>query len=184
MSKIGKQPVEIPENVKVEVAKDSISVSGPKGTLTLPLRPEVKVELENSKIFLKRANDGKMAKSLHGLIRTLIANMVIGVTAGWEKVLEVVGTGLTAKIEDNKLVLNLGFSHPVEFVPPAGVTLSVIENKIKVEGVDKAKIGEVAARIRALRLPDVYSGKGIRYLGEVVKTRPGKAAKAVGAVGG
>lgn len=184
MSKIGQQPVEIPENVTVEVSSNQILVAGPKGSLTLELRPEIKVEVQDSKIYLKRVNESKIARSLHGLTRTLINNLVIGVTNGWEKVLEVVGTGYTARVSDNKLILNLGFSAPFEFTPPAGISLSVSENKIEVTGLDKAKVGEVAAQIRNLRPPDVYSGKGIRYLGEVVKTKPGKAAKAVGVAGG
>ncbi len=184
MSKIGKQPVEIPENVEVEVGKDAILVAGPKGPLSLQIKPEIKIEVSDGKIYLKRVNDSKMAKSLHGLTRTLIANMVVGVTAGWEKILEVVGTGFTARVSDNKLILNLGFSHPFEFPPPAGISISVTENKIKVEGCDKAKVGEVAAQIRNLRPPDTYTGYGIRYLDEVVKTKPGKIAKAVGVAGG
>lgn len=180
MSRIGKQPIEIPQEAKVEVDGNQILVSGPKGSQTFQLRSEVKVELEDGKLVVKRKNDSKMAKSLHGLTRTLISNIVVGVTRGWEKTLEVAGTGFAAKTEGEKLVLKLGFSHPVEFTPSEGVSFSVAEGKIKVTGVDKAKVGELAARIRSTYPPNVYSGKGVRYLGEALRKKPGKAAKAIG----
>lgn len=181
MSRIGRQPIEIPENVQVQINRDQILVSGPKGELNLSLKPEIKVEITNNELHVKRAKETKMAKSFHGLFRTLIYNMVIGVTEGWEKILEVIGTGFNAKMIDDKLILNLGFSHSIELVPPGDVAISVFENKIKVAGVDKAKVSQVAAQIRAKRPPGIYSGKGIRYLGEVVKIRPGKVAKVIGA---
>lgn len=184
MSKIGRQPIEIPQEVKVEVNQNQLLISGPKGSQSLNLKPEIKVVLENNRLYIKRTNETAMAKSLHGLTRTLIYNMVVGVSLGWEKNLEVVGTGFAAKMADGKLVLNLGFSHAIEFIPPADVTISVFENKIKIAGLDKAKVGEVAAKIRSKRPPDIYTGFGIRYLGEVVKLKPGKAAKIIGAVGG
>lgn len=180
MSKIGKQPIEITKDNKVEIGPNQISIAGPKGSQTLVLRPEIKLELAENKIYLKRVNETKMAKSLHGLYRTLIYNMMVGVTRGWEKVLEIVGTGFSAKVVDSKLILNLGFSHPIEFTPPPEVSISISENKIKVIGLDKAKVGEVAAQIRALKPPDPYKGKGIRYLQEAVKLKPGKAARMIG----
>lgn len=180
MSRIGKQPVEVPENVKVDFLPNQISVTGLKGHQVLELTPQIKVELVGSKIKVTRKNNSKLAKSLHGLTRTLIYNAVIGVTEGFEKTLEVTGTGFAARREDSKLILKLGFSHPVEFFVPEGINITVAENKIKVTGVDKAKVGEVAAKIRLFYPPDAYSGKGIRYVGEKLRIKPGKAAKAVG----
>lgn len=182
MSRIGKQPIEIPENVTVEVDAGQISVSGPKGHQVLELKSQIKVEKTDNIVKIVRKNDSKLAKSLHGLTRTLIYNAIIGVTAGFEKTLEVVGTGFTARTEGDKLVLKLGFSHPVEFLPLEGISVSVLENKIKIEGINKAKVGEVAAKIRSFYPPNAYSGKGIRYVGEKLRIKPGKAAKAVGGV--
>lgn len=180
MSRIGRQPIEIPEGARVELDSSQILVSGPRGSQIIELKPQISLDFRDSKVYVKRKNNTKAAKSLHGLIRTLIYNMLVGVTVGWEKVLEVVGTGFGVKLEGNKLILKLGFSHPVEFISPEGIAISVTENKIKITGVNKAKVGEIAAKIRQLAPPNAYSGKGIRYLDEKLRLKPGKSAKAVG----
>ena len=180
MSRIGKQPINIPEDVKVEIADGKVVVRGPKGSLNLKLRREVKVKKEGDRIVVKRANETKLARSLHGLTRTLIANMIEGVTKGFTKTLELIGVGYRAAVEDQSLVLKVGFSHPVRVTPPPGVKFEVSGKKIKVLGIDKQAVGDVAARIRKIRPPDPYKGKGIRYEGEVVKRKPGKTAKTVG----
>jgi len=183
MSKVGKQPVEIPVDVEIEIDKNLVSVTGPKGAQSLAIHPQISVELVNSQVLVKRKNDAKIAKALHGLTRTLIYNMVVGVTKGWEKIIEVSGTGFGVRFEGGKLILKLGFSHLIEFTPPKGIATEVSENKIKITGANKAKVGEIAAKIRAFSPPNPYSGKGIRYLGEKLKLKPGKAARAVGGIG-
>lgn len=185
MSLIGQQPVKIPQGVTVKINRDEVVVTGPKGSLKRKLRPEVKVSLDekNGELKVKRQVESKLAKSLHGLTRSLMANMVQGVHQGFEKKLELVGTGYRVKMEADKIILSVGFSHPVEFKTPAGIKLDIEGNNfIKVSGCDKALVGQVAASIRAIRPPEPYKGKGIRYQGEVVKTKPGKAGK-VGAGG-
>lgn len=180
MSRIGEQPIEIPEGVEIRVTNSEIEVRGPKGSLNLKLRKEIKVKKENGEIIVKRVNETKLAKSLHGLTRTLIANMIEGVTRGFSKTLELIGVGYRAALEDQNLVLKVGFSHPVKITPPPGIRLEVSGRKIKVLGIDKQAVGEVAARIRKIRPPDSYKGKGIRYEGEKIKKKPGKTAKTVG----
>lgn len=180
MSRIGRQPIEIPEGVQVELSEHQITISGLKGSQVLDLKPQIAIERVDSKIKVLRVNDSKVAKSLHGLTRTLIYNAIVGVTTGFEKTLEVVGTGFVARVEGKKLILKLGFSHPVEFIPPQDINITVSENKIKVEGINKAKVGQVAAKIRSFYPSNVYSGKGIRYVGEKLKIKPGKAARSVG----
>ena len=180
MSRIGKQPIEIPAGVKVEMTGDKIMVKGPKGGLDLKLRREIKVKKENDKLTVGRINNTKLARSLHGLIRTLIANMIEGVTKGFDKTLELVGVGYRVALEGESLVLKVGFSHPVKISPPEEIKFEVIKNKIKISGIDKQKVGDMAAKIRKIRPPDSYKGKGIRYEGEKVKTKPGKTAKTVG----
>jgi len=183
MSRIGKKPIQIPEGVNVEVKNGAVVVTGPKGSLTVNFRPEIEVLVEDKKILVKRKGENKLAKSLHGLTRTLIANAVEGVTNGFSKSLEVVGTGYRASLEGETLVLAVGFSHLVKVSPPPGIKFEVEgNNKIKVSGIDKALVGQVAAQIRKIRPPDPYKGKGIRYEGEEVKLKPGKAGKA-GAAG-
>lgn len=177
MSRIGRQPIKIPEEVKVTVENQIVRVDGPRGSLTQFVRPEIKVEVKNDEVKVLRTNEKKLAKALHGLTRTLIANMIMGTTKGWSKTLELHGVGYRAKMEGGKLVLKVGFSHPVEIVPPQGIELSVSGNKITVSGNDKALVGQVAAKIRAVRKPEPYKGKGIRYVGEKVRRKPGKAAK-------
>lgn len=181
MSRIGKMPIKIPQDVDVKVYDHSLTVSGSLGRLTQVFRPEVKLIYDQDQITVERTTDSKMAKSLHGLTRTLISNMIIGVCQGFEKELELQGVGYRAKQEDDNLVLSLGYSHPIKVTPPPGIKLSVSENKIKVWGIDKSLVGQVASDIRRLRPPDPYKGKGIRYLGEEVRLKPGK--KALGQVG-
>lgn len=177
MSRIGRLPVAVPAGVTVEIAENNVvTVKGPKGTLTREFAPEMEIKKEGETIVVTRPNDLKRMKSLHGLTRTLINNMVVGVTQGYEKVLEINGVGYRAAKQGNKLVLTLGFSHPVEMEAPAGITIEVpAPNKIVVSGADKEVVGAVAADIRKWRKPEPYKGKGIRYEGEVVRRKAGKA---------
>lgn len=178
MSKVGRQPIEIGKNITVSVENGKVQVKGPGGVLIQDVRPEVKVAVKEGKVLVSRTSEGKLAKSLHGLTRTLIANMVKGVSQGWEKRLEMHGTGYRARFEKDTLVLTVGFSHPVEIKPVEGITFKVEGNdKIIVSGIDKAQVGQVAAQIRSVRPPEPYKGKGIRYEGEKVRRKPGKAGK-------
>ena len=187
MSHIGKKPILIPEKVKVKIEENRLYVEGPLGSNSLVLHPLIDVELEDGKIFVRRRDDKKESRSLHGLFRTLIANLIEGVTKGFEKTLQIVGVGYRATKEGDNLVLNIGFSHPVVVKPKPGITFEVAQDPetrqilIIVKGIDKQVVGEQAAEIRAIRPPDAYHGKGIRYKGEVVRLKPGKAAKIGGA---
>lgn len=181
MSKIGKLPVQIPQGVNVSIADSEVSVSGPKGELAFTIRPEVKVEVKEDKVMVTRKNETKFAKSLHGLTRSIIANMIKGVTVGHEKTLELVGVGYRATKDGNNLVLSVGYSHPVVITEPLGIALVTEENKIIVSGADKILVGETAARIRRVRPPEPYKGKGIKYTGEFIRRKAGKTVKAVGA---
>lgn len=184
MSRIGNAPILIPQGVTVTSAEGVISVNGPKGSLKMNVEGAIKVEIEGDKITLKRSNDQKKVRALHGLIRSLIANMVTGVNSLWIKKLELVGVGFRAQANNNKLILNVGFSHPVEIIAPEGITFEITDNtKIKVSGVNKELVGQIAANVKKVRVPDVYKGKGIRYEGEYIKKKVGKSAK-VGAAGG
>jgi len=183
MSRIGRKPIVVPQGVTVEIRNGEVAVAGLKGNLTIKIRPEVEVVEENNQILVKRKEESKLARSLHGLTRTLIANAIEGVTNGFSKTLQIVGTGYRASLEGETLVLAVGFSHLVKVLPPPGIKFEVEENvKIRVLGVDKALVGQVAAQIRKIHPPDPYKGKGIRYEGEEVKLKPGKAGK-VGATG-
>ena len=175
MSRIGRHPVAIPAGVTVEIAeKNVVTVKGPKGTLVR----ELPVEKEGEEVIVTRPNDLKKMKSLHGLTRTLINNMVIGVTEGYEKVLEVNGVGYRASKSGNKLTLNLGYSHPVEMEDPEGIeTVLDGQNKIIVKGISKEKVGQYAAEIRDKRRPEPYKGKGIKYADEVIRRKVGKTGK-------
>ena len=177
MSRIGRHPVAIPAGVTVEIAeKNVVTVKGPKGTLVRELPVEMEIKKEGEEVIVTRPNDLKKMKSLHGLTRTLINNMVIGVTEGYEKVLEVNGVGYRASKSGNKLTLNLGYSHPVEMEDPEGIeTVLDGQNIIIVKGIDKEKVGQYAAEIRDKRRPEPYKGKGIRYAGEYVIRKEGKA---------
>lgn len=174
MSRIGKNPIEVPQGVEVKIENNIITVKGPKGTLTQDYLPQVEVKLEDGKLLVNVANreDG----NLHGLTRTLISNMVIGVTQGFEKTLEINGVGYKAQKQGKKLVLTLGYSHPVEFEEFEGITLDVpAPNSIIVKGIDKQVVGQIAANIREKRLPEPYKGKGIKYAGERIRRKEGKA---------
>ena len=179
MSRIGRLPVKIPAGVTVEIAENNkVTVTGPKGTLERELPTEMEIKKEGEEIIVTRPNDLKKMKSLHGLTRTLINNMVVGVTKGYEKVLEVNGVGYRAQKQGNKLILSLGYSHPVEMTDPEGLE-SVLEgqNKITVKGIDKEKVGQYAAEIRDKRRPEPYKGKGIKYADEVIRRKVGKTGK-------
>ena len=179
MSRIGRMPVAVPAGVTVDIAADNVvTVKGPKGTLTRALAPEMHIKLENGEITVSRPNDLKKMKSLHGLTRTLIHNMVTGVTEGYSKKLEVNGVGYRAQKQGNKLILNLGYSHPVEMVDPEGVSTAVEgTNLITVSGISKEKVGQYAAEIRSKRAPEPYKGKGIKYVDEVIRRKAGKTGK-------
>ena len=178
MSRIGRQPVVIPAGVTVTVEDgNKITVKGPKGTLERVLAPEMDIKVENDTVVVTRPNDLKKMKSLHGLTRTLIQNMVIGVSTGYEKVLEVNGVGYKCAKQRKKLVLNLGYSHPVEMQDPEGLEAKVEGNTITVEGIDKEKVGQYAAEIRDKRRPEPYKGKGIKYADEVIRRKVGKTGK-------
>ncbi len=178
MSRIGKMPIAIPAGVTVEVAENNkVTVKGPKGTLERVLPAEMDISVEGAEVLVKRPNDLKKMKSLHGLTRTLVANMVTGVTAGYEKVLEVNGVGYRAQKQGKKLVLSLGYSHPVEMLDPEGLESVVEGAKITVKGIDKEKVGQYAAEIRAKRGPEPYKGKGIKYADEVIRRKVGKTGK-------
>ena len=180
MSRIGKLPVAVPNGVNVTINDGEVSVKGPKGELSQQILSQVvDVKLEEGKVIVARKGEAKPHRSAHGLTRTLIANMVEGVSKGFRKSLEIQGVGYRAAKSGEKLNLTLGFSHPVVFEPPKGISLSVEgTNKIHVDGIDKQQVGQVAAQIRELRPPEPYKGKGVRYEGEVIKKKLGKAGKA------
>lgn len=176
MSRIGRKPVEIPAGVEVKQDGHLLTVKGPKGTLTREFRKEIDIKVEAKEILVTRPSDEKLYRSLHGLTRTLINNMVVGVSSGFEKNLEINGVGYRAQKQGKKVVLTLGYSHPVEYEEPAGITIDVpAQNKIVVKGIDKQVVGEVAAQIRGFREPEVYKGKGIKYDYEVIRRKEGKA---------
>ena len=178
MSRIGRMPIAIPDGVTVTIAENNqVTVKGPKGTLERVLPAEMDIKQEGSEIIVTRPNDLKKMKSLHGLTRTLIHNMVVGVTAGYEKTLEVNGVGYRASKSGNKLTLNLGYSHPVEMSDPEGLEAVVDGSKIIVKGIDKEKVGQYAAEIRDKRRPEPYKGKGIKYADEVIRRKVGKTGK-------
>ncbi|MBE5921911.1 MAG: 50S ribosomal protein L6 [Lachnospiraceae bacterium] len=179
MSRIGRMPIAIPAGVTVDIAENNkVTVKGPKGTLERVLPAEMTIKLEGSEVVVTRPNDLKKMKSLHGLTRTLINNMVIGVTNGYEKALEINGVGYRCQKQGKKLILSLGYSHPVEMMDPEGLE-AVVEgqNKIIVKGIDKEKVGQYAAEIRAKRGPEPYKGKGIKYADEVIRRKVGKTGK-------
>ena len=177
MSKIGKLPVSIPEGVTVQLSQNRIEVSGPKGDLSFTFRPEVDIAVEDSTIKVARRQETKFAKSLHGLTRSLVANMVKGVSQGHEKVLELIGVGYRASIQGENLLLSVGFSHPVLIKKIKGVDFEIKDNKIIISGADKSLVGEIAASIKRVRPPEPYKGKGIKYLDELVRRKAGKTLK-------
>ncbi len=181
MSRIGKQPIIIPSGVTITVAGNVVSVKGPKGELTAPLHSDVRAEVADKTVIMAlKDHSSKKGPAIWGLSRTLIANMVAGVTSGFQKILEFEGIGYRAALEGSTLVMQLGFSHPVRFDAPNGITFAVQKNTITVSGIGKELVGETAARIRALKKPEPYKGKGIRYKGEVIRRKSGKKATASG----
>ncbi len=178
MSRIGKAPVAIPAGVEVSIAGDVVTVKGPKGTLSHTVAAPITVAKTDEQVEVKRPDDERISKSLHGLTRTLIANMVIGVTEGYEKNLEIVGTGYRVAQKGSDLEFSLGFSHPVLVKAPSGITFtSESPTKVTIRGIDKQQVGEVAANVRKIRPPEPYKGKGVRYVGEKVRRKAGKAGK-------
>jgi len=177
MSRIGKAPIPVPSGVTIDVKGQDVGVKGPKGQLKLTLRPEISVKQEDGKLVVGRQSEDRMVRSLHGLSRTLVANMVKGVTDGFSRVLEMTGVGYRATMDGRKLVMQLGYSHPVEIEPPVGLDIAVGKgNVITITGIDKQAVGDLAADIRSRRPPEVYKGKGVRYQGEVIRRKAGKAA--------
>lgn len=180
MSRIGRMPIALPKGVEVKVEPGNlVTVKGPKGTLTRALHPDMQIEVAGGQVVVRRPSDARHHRALHGLTRALLANMVTGVSEGFRKELEIVGVGYRAELQGRKLVLSLGFSHPVEVEPPEGIAFEVDRSgrKFSVLGIDKELVGEVAAKIRAKRPPEPYKGKGIRYVGEYVRMKAGKGGK-------
>ena len=174
-------PITVPAGVVVDIKQDEVTVTGPKGQLRRHFDPDMSLSLNNNILTVSRPSDSKVHRSLHGLTRSLLANMVEGVAKGFEKNLEIKGVGYRAEKVGDKLVIRVGYSHPVEVLPLPGVSLAVEgTNRIKVSGANKEMVGEMAAKIRAIRPPDAYKGKGIRYAGELIRLKPGKAGKAIG----
>ncbi|SDS25647.1 50S ribosomal protein L6 [Agrococcus carbonis] len=178
MSRIGRLPIDIPSGVDITVNDGVVTVKGPKGELTIPVASPIEVEVVDGQVQVTRPDDERESRSLHGLTRTLIANDIVGVTEGYSKSLEVVGTGYRVQAKGTGLEFALGFSHPVSVEPPAGITFSVEgNNKVTVSGISKQAVGEVAANLRKLRKPEPYKGKGVRYAGEQIRRKAGKAGK-------
>lgn len=184
MSRIGKMPIPIPGGVDVQVSDGSVTVKGPKGSLTKDVHPDMIIKIDGGNVIVDRPSDEKMHRSLHGLTRTIVANMVEGVTKGYEKVLEVHGVGYRAQLEGKNLNIQVGYSHPVDVTPRPGIEFEVGQETntrlplIKVRGIDKQVVGQQAAEIRAIRKPEPYKGKGIRYSTETVRRKAGKSGKA------
>ena len=182
MSRIGRMPIPIPKGVQVGIKGSYVTVKGPKGELNRSFNPDMTIALQDDQIVVTRPTDDRQHRALHGLTRALLANMVTGVTEGYRKDMEINGVGYRAEMRGDDLVLHVGFSHPVEIAPPPGITLG-IENRGKnvfIQGIDKELVGEMAARVRRVRPPEPYKGKGIRYVGEYVRQKAGKAGKVVG----
>lgn len=179
MSRVGRKPIDIPQGVSVDITSDIVRVKGPNGEMSYSPPEGIKVSIVDSKIVVERGSDTKVDRALHGLARSLISNMVSGVSKGYERVLEITGIGYRAQVKGNKILFTLGYSHPVEFDLPAGVSAKVDEKQttITLSGMDKQLLGQVAANIKALRAPDAYKGKGIRYSGERIKLKAGKTGK-------
>ena len=180
MSRIGRLPIALPQGVQVKIEGQHVSVKGPKGQLERDVHVGIDIKQESSTLMVARANDERNMRALHGLTRALLANMVTGVSTGFRKTLEIVGVGYRGEVQGNDLVLQVGFSHPVRYVPPDGIKLAVEQGNriVHVDGIDKELVGEVAAKIRAIRRPEPYKGVGIRYAGEYVRRKAGKAGKA------
>lgn len=178
MSRIGKKPIEIPSGTTVQISGKTVSVKGPKGQLEATIRDEISVKVEDNQVLVTRNSDNRLDRSLHGLSRTLIANMIEGVSKGFTKTLELVGVGYRCKMQGKTLVLQVGYSHDVEIEPPAGIEFMVEGvNKLHVNGIDKQLVGNTAAKIRAVRKPEPYKGKGIKYAAEKIRRKAGKSGK-------
>ena len=181
MSRIGRMPITVPSGVTVDISENKVAVAGPKGKLSRNLPRDMSIALEGNTLTVSRPSDSTMHRSLHGLTRSLLSNMVEGVTSGFQKYLDIVGVGYRTEQAGDKLILRVGHSYPVEITPLPGVSLTAEGiNRIKVSGINKEVVGEMAAKIRAIRPPDAYKGKGIRYAGEVVRLKAGKSGKVVG----
>jgi len=177
VSRVGKKPIEIPSGVDVQVQDHWITVKGPKGTLEQAIHPAIEVQVSDRKVIVSRQSNQKAHRALHGLVRSLIANMIHGVVSGYEKRLEIVGVGYKAEVRANRLNLTLGYSHSILFVPPEGIHLiAETPTAIVVRGIDKQLVGQVAAKIRSFKPPEPYKGKGIKYEGEYIRRKAGKAA--------
>jgi len=177
VSRVGKEPIEVTQGVDVNLEKNSIQVKGPKGTLSREVHPSMNIELEDGMLSVSRPSDSPVHRSLHGLTRTLLANMVEGVTKGFEKSLQIVGVGYRVEEKGSSLVFQLGYSHPIIFRPPEGITIQIEKGtRMVVSGIDKQLVGQVAAKIRSFRPPEPYKEKGIRYEGEYIRRKAGKAA--------
>ncbi|XOB41601.1 MAG: 50S ribosomal protein L6 [Candidatus Nealsonbacteria bacterium] len=174
MSRVGKKPILIPERVEIKIENQKVIIKGPKGELEREIRPEIRVELKEGKIFVLPKIETKKTKAFWGLTRALLANAIEGVTAGYEKKLQIEGLGFRASLEGDNLVLQVGFTHPVKLKTPEGIKFSVEKNIITVSGINKELVGQVAAKIRKVKPPEPYKGKGIRYLGEVIRKKVGK----------
>lgn len=182
MSRVGKQPISVPDKVQVDIRGSQVTVKGPKGELSRSFHPDMIIKLENGLLQVQRPTDHRTHRALHGLSRALLANMVTGVSEGYSKALEIVGTGYRAELQGQKLVLYLGYSHPIEFDAPEGIAFEVPRGgrTVIVSGIDKELVGEISARIRRQRPPEPYKGKGVRYSGEYVRRKPGKSGKVGG----
>jgi large subunit ribosomal protein L6 len=177
MSRIGKKPVEIPKGIKIDFKDSALKITGPKGTLEMSVHPNMSVSVENDEILVKRPDDYKENKALHGLTRALIQNMILGVTEEYKRVLDIVGVGYRAEMKGKNLLINIGYSHPIYFMPPDGVTLQTpTPTQIVVSGIDKQLVGSVASKIRSIRKPEPYKGKGIKYQNETIVRKAGKTA--------
>ena len=178
MSRVGKAPIPIPDKTKVDIDGQKLAVNGPKGDLSIHIHQDMSVAVENNNIIVTRPSEQKRHRALHGLTRALINNMVLGVTEGFKKELQIIGVGYRAEMKGKHVMLNLGYSHPIIFTPPEGVNIEVLpkENKIIITGIDKQMVGQCAAKIRSMRKPEPYKGKGVRYVDEQVRSKAGKTA--------
>lgn len=184
MSRVGRRPIPLPPGIQVEVQGTTVSVTGPRGVLRRAIHSDIQIRLEDGLLSVERPSDSRLHRSLHGLTRTLIANMVEGVSQGYRKELEIVGVGYRAQETGGKLIMQLGFSHPVEVTPPPGVIFEMVgTNRIVISGIDKEQVGQETANLRAWRPPEPYKGKGIRYVGETILRKAGKGGKVAGKKG-
>ncbi len=181
MSRVGESPIPLPQGVEVEIKGHELKVKGPKGELQRSFNPDLKFEIKDGQLLVSRPSDAKLYRALHGLTRSLAANMVEGVSKGFDRYLDIVGVGYRAQASGNKVILQVGYSHPVEVNPPPGIAITAeAPNRLKVSGIDKELVSETAAKVRAIRPPDAYKGKGLRYAGEKVRIKAGKAGRAGG----